>query len=135
MYILLILFFVSFFGIMFMIGRKLSLVRNGHILGEGEALFEVPHFENIKHFTLSSAKKYGHVVLVETIRMYVKTTLFLKESYRELKIKFKKINTKKDENGNGVEKVEVSSFLKMISDYKQKIKKIKQKIHEEEKNQ
>ncbi len=133
-YFLLILFFGSFLGIIFMIGKKLSLVRGGQILEKEEALFEFPHWDNIREIVIKNTKKYGHAGLVEAIRFYVKITNFLKEKYAKMKIKLKNINTKKNSNGNEVEKVEVSSFLKMVSNYKQKIQEIKQTIHEEENN-
>jgi hypothetical protein len=47
-----------------------------------------------------------------------------------LKIKVKEILTKRSKNK--VEKTEPNKFLKMISEYKHKIKKIKHQIKEEE---
>ena len=132
MYFLLILFFASLLSIVFMIGRKLSLVKNGEAIVTPETTFEIPHWDKVKHHTVRGAKKYGHMGLVETLRLYIRFSNFLKEKYEELKVKIKNINTKKDLNGKPVEKAEVNKFLKMISDYKNKIRELKQKIHEEE---
>ena len=51
-----------------------------------------------------------------------------------MKNKIKKVNKKNQANGKAGEKVEVSKFLKMMSDYKQKIREIRHKIKEEENN-
>src|SRR3989344_4394591 len=111
MSILLILFFISLFGIVLMIGRKLVLLKNGQVLSKGEILFEIPNLEKVRHFTVKNANKY-----------------------EKTKIKIKNINIKNHPNGESTEKVEASKFLKMISDYKYKIRELKNKIHEEEKN-
>ena len=132
MSILLILFFTSFFGIIIMIGRKLVLLQNGQTLEREEVSFKIPHLEKIKHLTVKNMRKYGHMSLVTTLRFYVRSMNLLKNKYEETKIRIKNFNTRKDSNGNGAEKVEVSKFLKMISEYKHKIRAIKQKIHEEE---
>ncbi|MEK9181471.1 MAG: hypothetical protein AAB786_00400 [Patescibacteria group bacterium] len=134
MYILLILFFLSFFGIILMIGRKLALLRNGQIVQSGEILLRIPSIEKIKDLTLVHLKKYGHLGLVFSIRFYIRAINFLKEKYEEVKIKIKNINMPKDLNGNRLPNTEGSKFLKMISDYKHKIREIKQRIHEEENN-
>ncbi|OGI85462.1 hypothetical protein A3A92_00295 [Candidatus Nomurabacteria bacterium RIFCSPLOWO2_01_FULL_37_49] len=115
-----------------MIGRKLVLLQNGQTLERKEISFKIPHLEKIKHLTVKNMKKYGHMSLVTTLRFYVRSMNLLKNKYEETKIKIKNFNTRKDSNGNGAEKVEVSKFLKMISEYKHKIRAIKQKIHEEE---
>ena len=133
MYFLLILFFVSFFGIIIMIGRKLVLLRNGQVLAREEILFGIPHIEKVKDLFIKNLKKYGHISLVMTIRFYVRSTNLLKNKYGEIKIKIRDM-TQKSLHGNSSEKTEVSKFLKMILDYKRKIREIKHKIHEEEKN-
>lgn len=134
MYILLILFFASLLSIIFIIGRKLFLIRNGQVVIREETVLKLPEAEKIKDFILENLKKYGHLGLVEIIRFYVKTINFSKKKYEEIKTKIKNKNILKDLNENTVEKVEVSKFLKMISEYKHKIKEIKHKIHEEEKD-
>ena len=138
MYYLLALFFISLFGIIIMIGRKLALVKSGEIsvqMGSREKfLLEVPHLEKIKHFTIKNLKKYGRIGLVTTLRVYVRSSNFLKYQYQEIKIKIK--NAKKEKNliDSAGERNEASKFLKMISDYKHKIRELKHKIYEEENN-
>src|SRR3989344_588999 len=131
MYLLLILFFTSFLGIIIMIGRKLVLLRNGQVLAREEILFGIPHIEKVKDLFIKNLKKYGHISLVMTIRSYVRSTNLLKNKYGEIKIKIKDM-TQKGLHDNSPGKAEVSKFLKMILDYKQKIREIKHKIHEEE---
>jgi len=133
MYFLLILFFTSLLGITIMIGRKLVLLRNGHILHKEETLFKAPFFEEWKHLTIKNIKKHGYAGLVATIRFYIQSSNLLKNKYQEAKIKIKNIRAKNLNSDSG-EKREVSKFLKMISEYKHKIREIKHKIREEEDN-
>ena len=128
MYFLLILFFVSLFGIILMIGRKLVLLQNG-VVFQKETILKTPSLEEWKHLTITSIKKHGYTGLVATIRFYVRSTNFLKNKYQEVKTKVKSINGKKLREE---EQREVSGFLKMISEYKQKIRNIKDKVKEEE---
>ena len=136
MYILLILFFASLLGIIIMIGRKLALTPNGQILKKEYAHPFVPDFQKIKHTAFENIKKYGHLSLVEILRFHIRATNFFKYQYNKAKDKIKNIRIKrqlKNGSGNG-EVAEASKFLKMISDYKRKIREIKHKIHEEERN-
>ncbi|OGI94552.1 hypothetical protein A3A03_02105 [Candidatus Nomurabacteria bacterium RIFCSPLOWO2_01_FULL_40_18] len=131
MYLLLILFFASLISIVIMMGRKLFLLQNGQIASssQDENSFEVPHLEKVKHFTIQNLKKYEHMLLVQILWLYVRSSNFLKSKYQELKIK---INNKIKTNHIGSEKKEISKFLKIIGDYKHKIKEIKHKIRKEE---
>ena len=131
MYIFLILFFTSLSAIIFMIGRKLVLVQNGQIPHKEGVFFEVRHLEKVRQATIRGAKKYGHQSIVTTLRLYIRSMNLLKNKYGELKIKMENWNKQSHING---EKKEISKFLKIIGDYKHKIKEIKHKIHEEEKN-
>jgi hypothetical protein len=118
-----------------MIGRKLAVVRNGEIIIEQEYSHPfVPDLKKIKDATIISVKKYGHLSLVTIVRFHFRSTNFLKNKYEEVKVTIKNITTKKDSNGNAVPKAEVSKFLKLISDYKHKIREIRHKIREEENN-
>lgn len=112
-----------------MIGRKLFLLQNGQISSNKESLFEVPHLEKVKYFTITNIKKYEHILLVEMLRFYVRSTSFLKNKYQEIKIKVKNKSMENHING---EKKEISKFLKIIGDYKNKIREIKHKIKKEE---
>jgi len=130
MYFLLILFFGSLFGITFMIGKKLLMLQNGEVLNREEVFLKTPYLEEWKQVTIKNIKKHSHTVLVTTIRFYVRSTNLLKNKYQKIKSRVKDMNRKKLDEG---ERKEVSKFLKMISEYKQKIRKIKYKINEEEK--
>ena len=110
------------------------MVRNGQALTGERVVFEIPHLEKVKDLAVKNIKKYGHLSLVVTLRLYIRSTNFFKNKYEEIKIKIKNINTKNHANGDSSEKIEVSKFLKIISDYKRKIREMKHKIHEEEKN-
>lgn len=132
MYFLLILFFVSLFGIAFMVERKLILLKNGQIPQREEAVLRIPQFEEWKYLAVKNTKRYSYKALVVTIRFYVRSTNFLKNKYQEIKIKM--ANRRKNHSGDiAEEKQEISKFLKVISEYKHKIREIKHKIHEEEK--
>ena len=131
MYFLLILFFTSLLGIIFMIGKKLVLLKNGQILSREETFLKAPYLEEWKHLTVKNIKKHGYTGLVATIRLYVRSSNLLKNKYQEVKIRIKNVR-KKSQNGGLSEKKEASKFLKMISEYKHKIREIKHKIHEEE---
>jgi hypothetical protein len=131
MYFLLILFFGSLLGIIFMIGRKLSLLHNGQAaFYKNENVSEDPILEAWKHETMEGVKKYSYAGLVAIVRIYVHSSNYLKIRYQELKLRIKNRFGKKAEDEE-VEK-EASKFLKMISDYKHKIRKIRRQIKEEE---
>ncbi len=129
MYILLILFFASLIGIIIMIGQKLILLQNGRIVVEEKNPLEVRHLEKVKHLTIKNIKKYEHIILVEVLRWYVKSVNFSKDKYRGTKEKIRTMMMKRHING---EKKEISKFLKIIGDYKNRIREIKHKIKKEE---
>lgn len=131
MTIILTLFFISLFGITFMIGRKLVMLQNGKVISGEKVLLEIPYIKEIKHITIKNIKKHHHAGLVATIRFYVRFSNFLKNKYQEAKIKIKNRNK---ESHIGSEKKEISKFLKIISEYKHKIREIKHKIKKEEEN-
>lgn len=114
-----------------MIGRKLAMLQNGQMLYRKEALFKTSFLEEWKHLTVKNIKKHGYIGLVATIRFYVKSSNFLKNKYQETKIKIKNIRGKKL-SGDSEEEKKENKFLKMISEYKHKIREIKHKIKKEE---
>ncbi len=132
MYFLLILFFSSLLGITFMIGRKLLMLQNGQVTfrDETETFLKAQYLETLKHSAIRAIRKYSYLGLVTTIRSYFRSVNFLKDKYQIIKTKIKNIYHR---NQAGDEKKEVSKFLKMILEYKQKIRAIKHKIKEEEK--
>ncbi len=128
-YTLLVLFFVSLISIIIMMGRKLVLLRKGTVLEQEEKEFQIAHLDKLKNFTIVNIRKWGHNGLVTTLRFYIKSTNILKNKYQETKIKVRKMATARHANG---EKKEISKFLKIIGEYKNKIREIKHRIKKEE---
>ncbi len=133
MLVFLILFGVSLVGVVWMLSRKLALVKSGGYEPAEEVHDHpfVPDIEKIKHFTKRGAKRYGYLALVTTLRVYVKTTNELKNRYMEIRQKMRNLKNKSVTEAQTMEQ-EASRFLKMISEYKHKIREIKHQIHEEE---
>jgi len=132
---LFILFFISLAGIIVMIGRKLSLVKNGKIIVEEEHSHSLAlDVEKIKNFTYRNFRKYEHVALIIVVKLYVGSSDFLKNKYSDIKTKLKNRNRKTEINANGelVQSKEENIFLKKISEYKHRIRHIKHRIKKEE---
>lgn len=130
--IIYIIFFISLAGIIVMIGRKLVMLRNGQIKVDEDIEISIPDLDELKDVSMKSAKKYGYLFIFEIIKFYVKSSNLLKNVYKEVKVKVKNVHDKyfpKEEKENNKN----SKFIKMISDYKHKIRKIKHEIIEEEK--
>ncbi len=130
MYLLLISFFLSLLGIIFMVGRKLVLLKNGNITTTEENETEFLNLKELKQVTFQNIRKYEHMVLVTVLRFYIRSINFLKVAYEKIETKIKNIRRKRQKDSS--EKVEVSKFLKVVSEYKQRIREIKHRIHEEE---
>ena len=131
MYTLLTLFFISLVGIIFMVSRKLALVKSGRIVPTENMGPMVPDLETIKYTVSNGAKKSGYVALVGILRLYVQTGNFLKNQYAKLETSIKnrlKSRTKDEVTGEYRE----SKFLKVVTDYKHKVRSIKNKIVTEE---
>lgn len=131
MAILVSLFLISFIAIIILFGRKLSLIQsqNINIVEKEHTAFKIPYILEIKHITIKKIKKYGYLILVTTIRIYFRSLNLLKRKYKELKTKIGNSNKSEVQN---TKKQEINRFLKGISDYKNKIRKIKHDIKEEE---
>lgn len=113
-----------------MIGRKLAPVRNGEIAEQEHAHPFVPDVEKIKHATYKNFRKYEHLALVSIVTFSIRSSNFLKSTYRELKSKVKGMRKKSE--GETAEPKEENKFLGIISDYKHRIRHIKHTITEEE---
>ncbi|HEY4513536.1 MAG TPA: hypothetical protein VJH06_03425 [Candidatus Paceibacterota bacterium] len=114
-----------------MIGRKLLMLQNGQITERDftEINLKAPALEEWKHAAIKGTKKHGYNTLVGIIRFYFRGSNILKNKYEEVRVKVKRMRRK----GRGeTEKPEISKFLKVVSEYKKKIRKIKQKVKEEE---
>ena len=126
MYILITLFFCSLLGIIAMVSRKIALIRMGEEANEKDVHPFVPDFIKIKNFLIEKIKKYEHLILVTMVRFSIRSSNSTKNGYKKVKDKIKSImdkNNTSQENGR-----EASKFLKMISDYKDRIRHIKHKI-------
>jgi hypothetical protein len=112
-----------------MIGRRLAVLKHEQDLNHEEILFELPYLKEIKHITIQNTKRHGYALLVMIIRSYVRSADFLKNKYQEVKIKIRNMSIENNTNG---EKKEISKFLKVVGDYKHKIRELKHKIKKEE---
>jgi len=134
MYLFLILFFLSLAGITIMIGRKFILLKNGSLVNTEEKFsIKVPNLHEVKHIATKSTRKYGFIALVIVLRTYILSVHAIKKTYKKSKNKINKVHKKYfPHKQKEVKPKEVSGFLKMMSDYKQKVRKIKHQIKEEE---
>ena len=134
MYLILTLFFISLLSITSMLGYKVSLARNGSLQMRDGVHLAFPDLHKIKKLTRRGLRRYGFIALVIVIKIYVKISLFAKQKFESAKSSIIKIlrKNKKFNLEDSFEKREVSGFLKMVSEYKHKVKSIKHKIIEEE---
>lgn len=133
-YFILTLFFGSLVAIVFMVWRKLVLIKKGQIEIVEGASFEIPYLKETKHATIENIKKYEHIALVLVVKFYLQFSNFVKTKYQELKLKVKSIHIKHSQNPESADKNEILKIFNVVSSYKHKIKQIKHKIKEEEKN-
>ena len=133
-YFILTTFFISLLSIIFMIWRKLVLLKNGQYEIPTETSFEVPYLKEARNLTIRNIKKYEHISLVLLVKFYIQLSDFLKNQYKELNIRVQNIHTRNHSTARLREKVESSKFFKLISVYKHKIKEITHKIKEGEKD-
>ncbi len=129
--LLITLFFGSLLGIIIVIGRKLTIIRENGII---EASIKHPHpfvpeIQKIKYLAFRNAKKYEHLALVAIIKFYLEFSKFFKNSYQKIKITAKdKWSKYISHSSSDISERQTSKFLKMISGYKDRIKHIKYKI-------
>lgn len=135
MYILLIIFFLSLAGIITMVWRELVLVRNGQVsITHHHAHPFVPELLKIKQLFLKGIKRGGYVLIFISIRSYLLSSKFVKEKSKSLAKEIKKSFRKNIQNLEEeiIEKKEVSKYLRVISEYREKIREMKHRIKEEE---
>ncbi len=94
---------------------------------EERSLPEFIYLKEIQETTVHNAKRYGYVALVITIRLYMRVMNYFKNKYQNIKTK---IQARSLANDN--DKKEISKFLKIITEYKQKVREIKHRIRKEE---
>lgn len=128
---LVLIFFISLGAMATMLKRKIVLLGNGHVNAKEKEL-ELPYVVEVKNIFLKKTRQFGYVGVVTIIRLYFKSFNFLKAKYAVLKNKVNSLGKTELKNGNGQK--ELNGFLKVVSDYKEKIKKIKHRIKEEEEN-
>jgi hypothetical protein len=132
MAIILTLLFLSVAGIIFMIGNKLIMLQEGKVVTQDAFPFRIPEAHELRKITKKSTRKYGFIALVIILRLYVLASHFLKVQFTKLgKFLSRKIN-KILAGKHKDEPKEVSAFLKRMSDYKNKVRQIKDKIKEQE---
>ena len=115
-----------------MLGYKLALIRSGKVVPAKHIHPFVPEIQKIKHLTFKNAKIYEHLALVAIVKFSIQFSNFLKKSYKAIKIRVGDIINKDKDRLSQLEKREVNKFLKMISDYKDKVRHIKHRIEKEE---
>lgn len=129
MYISLILFFISLFGIGIMVGHKIFLIRNGQLVKAEHHHIFIPDLEKMKHTGLRNAKKAGYIGTFIILRLSILSSNFIKTKSLAL---FKIVKEKINPIEKITEQKEVSKYLKAISEYRRKIRQMKHKIKEEE---
>jgi len=116
-----------------MIGRKLFLLRKNPTIFEDRILVEYPNLNELRHIVIKKSSEYGYIILVEIIRFSIRTSKALRHHYKTTKKRVHKIINKRHVQKEESTPKDVSSFLKKVSEYKRKIKKIKNQVIEEEK--
>jgi len=136
MYILLSIFVISLILIILILYLQIRKIQRNEIVATEEILKLSPHHHlpkvNIKKigFIISNAfRKYGHLLVIATLKGWVIATHLTKkyssvllQKTKQL-LKIEKIAT---------ENIAVSSFLKKVSEYKKRLKKMREKIKENE---
>jgi hypothetical protein len=117
-----------------MLGSKLALVRNGNIQEKNHAHPFVPEVEKIKKIAWNKTKKISYVIIFITMRFFIKSSNAIKTKGKEIKDNIKnKLNIKENAAlSENTEKREASKYLKIISEYRHTVRKIKHLIKEEE---
>lgn len=135
MQIPLLLFFIAFIGIIIMIIRKLYILKTKEIehTKNIDLEFQIPDLEQVKKFTNKKFRRYGYIMLVSFMKIYIISERYLKNKsiYYFNKIKGKIFKKNNNPEINKIKK-ESSKFINTIKEYKHKIKRIKHKIKEEE---
>ena len=127
----LILFFVSLAGIALMIGKRVSLIRSGALEVHHDSPL-LPDIQEVRFIIVRSAKRYSFIIIEIILRTSIKSSMAIKKRTTELFHAVKNKVTKHLPEKPATEKKEVSGFLKTVSEYKHKIKKLKNRIIEEE---
>lgn len=133
-YVTLIIFFISLFSILFMLGRKLLVLGNTNYYIPEDAKFELPYVEESRDFLIKNIKRLEHVTLVFVVRFFIQSKNVFKNVIEDIKNLITRLHFKVYPNGEFIEKIENSKILKLISRYRQKIRIIIKQIKKEENN-
>jgi len=126
-------FFISLIALIFIWSRKFYLLEKKNINNQSEkVLIKIPNFQEIKKITNKKTREYSFIFLVIIVRFSVLSVYLVKKIYKKSLNKsvflIQKYIFRKKEN----QLKKTNKFLKTIQDYKKRIKKIKNKIKEEE---
>jgi len=135
MYLFLILFFVSLLGIAFMIGRKILVLGGGihhHHLREEDFLSEVLDVEKVKHTAVKNFRQFLHLTVWTTLRLYIISVHLIKKTWKEIVDKIKEKMNRHKKAEKEATTAEPSKYLNMISEYREKLRKMKHRIKQEE---
>ena len=120
-----------------LLGYKIIRIRNGETMTEKRYDIHsfIPEHINLgqaKKAVVEYGKKYGHETVTTAIRAWFRTLFFLKKQKEIIVPKIKSLIPKKHREIK--RPAVVSEFLQNVTAYKAKLKKISDKIKEEEKN-
>ena len=115
-----------------LIGRKFVILKkNGGVELFPEARFELPYLDEVKNGMKGGIKRFENLALVFILRLYIRSANFVRSKYKEIKKGIRRKLKKQEEDGKPQE---VSKFLQMIENYKDKVDEMKEQIQKEEKN-
>jgi hypothetical protein len=120
-----------------LLGYKIIRVRNGETLTEEHHDIHsfIPEHVNLgeaRKAVVKYGKQYGHETILSAIRMWFRTFYFVKKQKEIIVPKIKSMIPKKHREAQ--RPAVVSEFLQNVTEYKGKLKKISDRIKEEEKN-
>ena len=77
-----------------MVMRRVVLQKDINTQEDTELILDVPDLEEIKVITIRKFKIYGYIVLVSSLRIYVKSSHLFKNKYSEVKDTVKNLHNK-----------------------------------------
>jgi hypothetical protein len=129
--ILYILFAASLLGLATMIGVRIAQIRNGMAFEHRPENRHLPEIDLARARTTATlyGKRYGHLLVLLALKLWIKLTYFLKRKAKELEPAMKKMLSKKNAAQGAAT---VSAFLNSVSEYKKKVQKAHQHMKREE---
>lgn len=115
-----------------MISRKLFSNNKNEIEQiERTPLFETHNLQEIKQLIINNSRIFGHKSLLFILRIYIISSNFIKQKKNLLISKIKaKLNKNKIEGEET--NTDPSKFIKIVSEYKHKVRKMTHRIKKEE---